>query len=293
MPKNIGILQLKAELDETVDGFKAGLAVAGFAESEVTFDYRNVQENVPSLGQEADDLVSSGVDLIFACTTPAAKFAKEAADFYQTPVVFTPVYDPVAIGLVQGWSGSGNHLAGVSGKVDVLEKLTLMQTLVEGLKLVTVVYDPDDPNSVLEMEDLHKGAMDFGITVNERKVKDPAQLGRLDFPSDCQFVFATIGRMLEEHLGELAINCRQKGLPLCGHNRGAVEAGAACCVDSLPYNLGFQAGKIAARILEGQDPSGIPIERPEKTLVYLNRGVIQELGLDLTRVAGAEIIERR
>ncbi len=293
MGVTIGILQLKAELDEAVEGFKKGLSESGFASAEVTFDYRNVEENVPSFGQEADDLVAQGVDLIFACTTPAAKFAKEAAEFYGIPVVFTPVYDPVSVGLVDSWERSGNHLGGVSGKVDAERKLAAMQSLVPGLTHFSVVYDPDDPNSVLELNDLRQVATEQGIIVTPVKVQNPAVLANMEFLPDCQFVFATIGRMLEEHLPELAGNCVAQGIPLCGHNLTAVLAGAACCVEAPLSELGYQAGKIAARILHGEDPAELPIQLPDNPRVYLNRVTCDRLKLDLKAIPEAEIIEGR
>ncbi|NLY55345.1 MAG: hypothetical protein GX058_02420 [Firmicutes bacterium] len=293
MGVTIGILQLKAELDAAVDGFKQGLCASGFAEADITFDYRNVQENVPSFGQEADDLVAQGVDLIFTCTTPAAKFAKEAAEFYGIPVVFTIVYDPVAVGLVESWESSGNHLCGVAGKVDPGRKLGVMRSLVPGLSRFAVVYDPDDPNSVFELNDLQQVASAEGICITPIKVQNPAVLANLEFAPDCQFAFVTIGRMLEEHLAELAENCLARGIPLCGHNLAAVRAGAACCVEAPLAELGYQAGTIAARILRGEDPAGLAIQLPENPRVYLNRTTCERLKLDLLAIPEAEIIEGR
>ncbi len=290
MPFYIGILQLKTELDEVVAGFKQGLGQAGLAEKDYLIDYRNVQENVPSFGQEADDLVAAGADLIFACTTPAAKFAKEAADFYQIPVVFTPVYDPVAVGLVKSWESSGNHLAGVSGKVDVVKKLKLLTTLKPNLKELAVVYDPNDPNALLELKDLQVAVPDFGLSLQELQVHDSASLSTITFPESTQFVFVPICRLIEEHFLLLATNCQQQGLPICGHNLQAVQQGAACCVDSLHFELGVQAGVMAAQILQGVEPSALPIARPEKVQIYINGPISEELGLQVADVPNAQVV---
>ncbi|MBO8125630.1 MAG: ABC transporter substrate-binding protein [Firmicutes bacterium] len=290
MSFHIGILQLKKELDDTVEGFLAGLKKAGLDSEEIEIDYRNVQENVPSFGQEADDLVASGVDLIFACTTPAAKFAKEATEFYGIPVVFAPVYDPLAAGLVASWQGSGNHLAGVSGKVDVALKLDLLQALRPGLGKVAVPYDPDDPNAPLELADLGKEAEARGIEILPLKVHDPNMLGELPMLEGSQFVYVPICRMIEDNFRPLAEYCYREKLPLCGPNAHTVREGALCCVDSLHYELGVQVGEIAAQILQGRDPGEIPIGRPKKTKVFINQRVAEKVGVETSGLKDVEII---
>ena len=90
----IGILQLTQNLDTAVHGFKQALAG-----EEVEYLYFNVDGTVEKLPAFAQKLVDENVDLIFACTTPAAKAAIAASD--HIPVVYTPVFDPISVGIAQ------------------------------------------------------------------------------------------------------------------------------------------------------------------------------------------------
>lgn len=91
---NIGILQLTQHLDDAVKGFKEGLRNLNV---DVTYHYLNADGNIAELPKLAD-ILATKVDLIFACSTPAAKAAVALTE--NIPVLFTPVFDPVSVNLV-------------------------------------------------------------------------------------------------------------------------------------------------------------------------------------------------
>jgi putative ABC transport system substrate-binding protein len=80
-----------------VDGLRQGLRDYGWIEGQnIAVEYRFFLPNEQATGL-AVDLVNSGLELLFAATSPAAKAAKDATD--TLPVVFASVTDPIG----QGW----------------------------------------------------------------------------------------------------------------------------------------------------------------------------------------------
>lgn len=267
---DIGLLQLISPLDDAVEGFKEGLS--SFREAEFTYDYRNVEGKVPLFGGEAEDLVNKGMDLIFACTTPAAKAAQEAAEAKGTPVVFTPVLDPVKVGLVAGWESSENNLTGVSGLVSPELKLKKYKEVYPRLKRLFIIYEKDNPNTAIEMEYLLKAASAKGLKTESLKVADVEDLLKLKDKkySPGTGLFVPISPLVEQNISHVISAAERHKLPLMVPNEDAVKKGALLGLVASHYDLGVRAGRMAAEILRGRDPADIPIEVPKNPRLILN-----------------------
>ncbi len=278
---NIGILQLTSHLDDTVEGFKEGISI--FKKAEFNYDYRNVEGNVPQLAAEAEDLVNRGMDLIFACTTPAAKFAAGAAGGKGIPVVFTPVLDPVKVGLAASWESSENNCTGVSGLVSSEQKLTRFKELYPGLRKLVVVFEGENPNASIELEYVLKAAARMRLTVQTVEVtsiEDLKALAKKKFYAGTGF-FVPVSPLVEQNITWLIQQAREQKLPLMAPNEDAVKKGALLGLVAGHYDLGIEAGKMAAEILQGKDPSDIPIGRPEDPDLIINLTTAMHLKLDI------------
>ena len=72
----IGVVNLSANMDSTVKGFKEGMAALGYVEGKnVTYVYDG-PVSVDKLDTVAQDMVKAKVDLILSLTTPATKAAQ-------------------------------------------------------------------------------------------------------------------------------------------------------------------------------------------------------------------------
>lgn len=277
----IGILQLTSHLDDTVEGFKEGISV--LKNAEFIYDYRNVEGRVPQLAAEAEDLVTSGMDLIFACTTPAAKFAAGAAGGKGTPVVFTPVLDPVKVGLVASWESSENNLTGVSGLVSSEQKLARFKELYPRLQKLVIVYEGENPNAAIELEYVLKAAsrMRLGVqAVEVTGVEEIQALAKKKFYGGTGF-FVPVSPLVEQNIFLLIQQAREQKIPLMAPNEGAVKQGALLALVAGHYDLGVEAGRMAAEILQGKDPSDIPIGRPEQPDLIINLTAAMNLKLEI------------
>jgi putative ABC transport system substrate-binding protein len=125
----IGILQLTQNLDDAVNGFKQGLEKLNVA---TVFIYRNADGNASLLSKLAQELFDNHVDLIFACSTPSALAAKALNG--KTPVIFTPVFDPISTGLVDTMSAPGGKITGMSGMVNAADKVSFLKQLLPTAK---------------------------------------------------------------------------------------------------------------------------------------------------------------
>lgn len=269
---HIGILQLTQHLDDAVQGFKAGLAAGG---PDAAFTYLNADGNAALLPTLAAELAGRGVELIFACSTPAAKAAVELTA--PIPVVFTPVFDPAGAGLL-----AAGKATGMAGMVPAAAKVAFMRRLLPAARTVGVLYHDGDANAVLEAENFRAAAagtyelINFAVsrsdhlsTFDERLAARPDAL------------FLPIGRVVEENFATVAYYAELAGVPVVASSPANVAAGAVGALAADHYRLGFACAGQAARILAGADPRSLPVGRADDPDVFLNAAVARSLGLAL------------
>ncbi|MDR7868707.1 MAG: ABC transporter substrate-binding protein [Sporomusaceae bacterium] len=269
---HIGILQLTQHLDDAVQGFKAGLAEDG---PEATFTYLNADGNAALLPALAAELAARGAELIFACSTPAAKAAVDLAA--SIPVVFTPVFDPAGAGLL-----AAGKATGMAGMVPAAAKVAFMRRLLPAARTVGVLYHDGDANAVLEADNFRLAAagtyelINFAVsrsdhlsTFDERLAVRPDAL------------FLPIGRVVEENFATVAYYAELAGVPVVASSPANVAAGALGALTADHYKLGCACAGQAARILAGAAPSSLLVGKADDPDVLLNAAAARSLGLTL------------
>lgn len=158
----IGITQLveHPSLNAATEGFKKAIEDSGL---KVKFDSQLAQNDNSLNTTIANNLVSSGVDLIFANSTQSAQAATSATS--EIPVIFTSVTDAVGAGLIASMEAPGKN---VTGTID-LHPDTITNTVAFlkelGAKKVGMVYNAGEQNSVVQVAEIEKLMAEQGLSV--------------------------------------------------------------------------------------------------------------------------------
>jgi len=274
---HIGILQLTQHLDDAVDGFRAGLAAGGTA---AEYTCRNADGAAALLPALAADLAGRGVDLIFACSTPAARAAVELAA--PIPVVFTAVFDPVGSGLAASLARPGGKATGMAGMVPAAAKVAFLRRLLPAARTVGMIYDGGDTNAVLEAANFRAAAAGI-FEVLDFVIMRPDHLSTIDEklipPLDA--LFLPIGRAVEENFATVAYYADLAGVPVVASHPPNVAAGALGALAADHHRLGRACAGQAALILAGADPGSLPVGVADEPDVFLNAAAARRLGLAL------------
>lgn len=286
----IGILQLTQNLDDAVHGFKQGFANCGL---QADFHYLNADGNTSVLPSLAKELMNREVDLIFACSTPAAKAAADLPG--NIPVVFTPVFDPVGAGLVDTMSLPGGKTTGVSGMVKSADKIVFIHRLLPNAKTIGVLYHTGDSNAQLEFSNFQQAAKGE-LELQELPVNQPEDLSKLSelLSPDLDALFLPIGRVIEENFATVAYYTDTVKLPIIASHAPNVSLGALGALVANHHRLGLDCAAKAKEILSGADPGRIPVGIVEEPEILLNDFVAQNLGIKLPislKLAAKEIYE--
>jgi putative ABC transport system substrate-binding protein len=282
-----------------VAAFRLGLSEAGFSEGRnVTIEYRWANNEPERLSELATDLVRRGVAVIVAPGTSAGVLAAKAATT-TTPIVFRTGGDPVALGLVASLNRPGGNVTGVGAmSLEIVSKrLGLLHELLPKAARFAVLFNPIDPNAEHYTKDLQASAAALGRQIeffgasSSREI-DVAFAGLMQKRPDALLVVSQ-GLLISRRV-QIVTQATRYGLPAIYPNREFTEVGGLMSYGPNSRDQFRLAGIFAGRVLNGEKPSDMPIQRASKFELVINLQTSKILGIEIptSLLAGAdEVIE--
>ena len=274
-------------LDAAQDGFKQAIKDAGIEAEYVDKSANNDNSANMTIAQQ---LVSENVDLIFANSTPSAQAAKSAtADI---PIIFTSVTDAVGAELIDTMAAPG---ANVTGTIDLHpdtmpKSVAFLKEL--GAKNVGMIYNAGEQNSVAQIAAVKEIASKEGVTILDAAVSASSEVRQaaesLIGKVDAFYVVTdnTVVSALESVVDVANANT----LPLIVGELDSVARGGLAAYGCYYYDIGYEAGQMAAQILlEGKSPAEMPAAYPANLKLVINKAVAESLGLEVKPEWGAEV----
>ena len=234
----------------------------------------------------ASEVVQAKPDVIPALGTPAARASQAATR--TIPIVIAGVADPVAFGLVASFANPGGNITGPSiMATDVaIKHLELLRAVVPAMSRVAVIFNPNNPIGPVALQQVQTAAGTVGVTVLPFAANDPSQI-------DAAFVAISRARADALIVGpdpfftgqarRFTDSATANRLPAIYSFTPFVEAGGLMCYGQNVYENTRRAADYVDRIFRGAKPSELPIERPTRLELIVNRHAARAIGLVLPR----------
>jgi putative tryptophan/tyrosine transport system substrate-binding protein len=267
-------------------GLRDALVEMGYRENnDFVIGVRFTEGNPAELPTAARQLVERGADILVTGGGGAHEAKALQAATNRIPVVFMSGSDPVQSGLVQSLARPGGNVTGVADlDVELAPKrLEIFRELVPALKRVLFTYAAGDPLMVAQLDGYREAARRLGLTLVERPVHTQAEA-----QTALSSVHKTeVGGLLSPRYLSLNIpgfiveaGLREK-IPTMLHASFHVEQGGFASYAADLYQLGRQTARLVERIMKGAKPADIPVERPTRFELVVNRKTAATLGLTL------------
>ena len=250
----------------------------------ITVKYDNCNADANVLSQIIANFIADDVDLMVGVATPVAMAMQAATEDNKIPVVFAAVSDPVGAGIVESLEKPGANLTGTSDFLDTNAVMNLIFALKADTKKVGLLYDAGQDASTTAIatakDYLEKKGIEYvermGTTVDEVILASEAlvadKVDAVFTPSDNTIMTAELS--IYEILTEA-------GIPqFTGADSFALN-GAFLGYGVDYANLGRETGKMVAEILlEGKDPSTLPVRTFDNGTATINVETASALGYD-------------
>jgi putative ABC transport system substrate-binding protein len=265
--------------------FRQGLRELGYVEGQsLTLEYRSAEGSYERLPALATELVGLQVDVIVTWSTPAALAAQHATS--TIPVVFTAVADPILSGLVASFARPGGNLTGVTHIPSELDqkRLELLTEAVPNAARIAVLWHPEFPPNVEGVQALQSAAQTLRVElllVAYRGPQDFEEALAVMRRDGAAALFVMPHPTTSGHATRLAALAATHQLPAMAPYREFAEAGGLLAYGAKFADLYQRAAALVDKILKGAKPSDVPVERPMRFELVINRKTAQALGLTL------------
>jgi len=285
---------------EGIAGFHRGLAEIGYIEGQnVTIEYRwaeGLNDRLPAL---AADLVRRQVAVI--ATPGSTQSALAAKTATQTiPIVFLLGTDPVEIGLVTSLNRPGGNITGISTlNVDVaVKRLELLHELVPAGTSIAYLRNPTNPVfSSAETKAVQTATQVLGVNLiilNASRQEEILAAFATLVQQRVGGLFISGEPLFFTHIDLLVLLAARHAIPTISHFREFVTAGGLIGYGPSLPSAYRQVGVYTGRILKGDKPADLPVQRASKIEFVINLKAARVIGLDVptTVLARAdEVIE--
>lgn len=281
--KTIGITQLveHPSLDSARTGFIKALKDNGYTDGDnIKIDYQNAQNDMTTNQTIANKFLSDKKDLIFAISTPSAQAAYNVAK--DIPILITAVTDPVSAGLVKSLDKPGENVSGTSDYISIDKNLALIKTFVPNTKTIGVLYNTSEVNSKLQVDMLKEYASKNNYKVIEKGVSSSNEVNQAisSLVSKIDVLYVPTDNLIVSSMPIVSKIATDKKIPVIASESGSVKAGALACQGIDYEKLGYMTGQLAAKVLNGEKISTLPISLLDETQIIVNEDTLKSLSME-------------
>ena len=280
----VGIAKLMDHpaLDLSEEGFVAALTDAGFVIGEnLILEYRNGNNDESALNAIAEEFVADNYDLIFAIATPAAQAcAKKTTEI---PIIGTAITDFVDAGLIESNARPASNVSGATDMSPVDEQIAMIRDIFPEVKTVGFVYTASESNSALQIGIAKKQAEQMGLATVEVTVnsKDDIETAFADIVTKCDAIYLPTDNLLASEMPRVAAVCNPAKIPVFCAEGNMVEAGGFGTLALDYYDLGYTAGTMAVKVIDGASIDRMAIQKSSKFEYSFNTATVAALDVTL------------
>ena len=271
-----------------INAFKDGLREFGFVEGETIIILGSPASaaSPTEVSKAVSNAISQKIDLIFASGALAGKTAKDATS--TIPIVCL-TGDLVGAGLVQSLASPGGNLTGISIMTAEAsaKRLELLKLLIPALERVAAFYNVADPTAALSLRPTEAAATKLQLTIEALGVR-----GESDFrnafaaavEARAQAIALTSNPLFDIAGSQIAELALQNKLATISFADSFPKVGGLISYGPHIMESYHRAAYFASRILRGDRPADLPVERPTKYNLGINLNTARALDISVPQV---------
>jgi putative tryptophan/tyrosine transport system substrate-binding protein len=267
-------------------GFHQGLRENGYFDGRnVAMEYRWAEGRIDRLPAMAVELVRRPVAVIFANLNAATLAAKAATS--TIPVVFVMGGDPIKFGVVASLNRPGGNMTGAALLVDVLikKRLELLHQLVPTATTIAFLVNPTNPDVETRVRDAQAAAVSLSVQLPVLRTSNPSEIESAFASLAGRSVGAVLVQndpyLSDQQSDQIVALAARHRVPAGFEQRKNAEAGALMSYGADRAAVYRQVGTYAARVLNGEKPAELPVQRPTKFQLVINMKTAAALGLTI------------
>lgn len=278
--KRVGIIQAvdHPALNATRIGVLDQLRQEGFIiDKDVKVKWESAQGNPSIASQIAQKFVGQNVDAIVTIGTMPSQSALQAIQGTNVPVVYASVTNPKAAKL------DGN-ITGVTNYIDPSIQFATFKQIMPNLKVLGIVYNPGEANSVALLEPMQQAAEKEGIILGLAPASKTSDVytAAASIATKVDAIFINNDNTALSAFDSVLKAGQENKKPVFVSDDDLVEKGAIAAIGPDQHKIGMRAGRMVAEILRTKGPaSAIKAEEAPKPMLHINIKAAEECGIKI------------
>ena len=270
-------------LAELSAGLRAGLRELGYSDAKLQLlEARVPRGNEAAASDATSSLVGQKASVLFVVGSALVRTARSAAP--NLPIVFITPGDPVAAGLVTSLARPGGNMTAMTYEYPELsgKRLELLRELAPQARRILGIYDSRDASPRQGASAARAAAGTLGLTFVDRPVKSSDEIKHaLNGLGQADAVLGVPGGITAAHFAAMIAAANAKRLPTVFHARSADTRDALLTYGASDVDIARQSARAIDKILKGANAGDLPVERPSKLTLVLNRRTAKAIGLTI------------
>jgi putative ABC transport system substrate-binding protein len=231
-----------------------------------------------------DSVRADAPDLTMTITTPALQAA--IARLPGQRIVFSGVANACAAGAGEDEVHHLPNVTGVVARIRYDEMAQCLHRMMPSVRNVGALYNPAETNSVVESARLAAELEKVGIALTLVPINSAQEIPQAadvlctrEIDAVCQMGDNTVSQGYASIL-----QCAERAnLPVFGFEGSMIAMGAVAVMSRDFYDVGVTAGRMAVRVLNGEDPAKIPFSAEQSLYFLLNEPVAEKFHLNVPK----------
>lgn len=267
-------------VDDAARGVQEGLKEAGYIDGEnCEIDIKNAQNDFSTAQLIAQKLANSNSDIIITLTTPCLQVTANANK--RIPHVFGMVTDPFRMGVAEDPDNHIPNITGVATFQPIGSAVKIIKEIMPDIKKLGVVWNPTEACSEACTEVMRSSTKELGIELLEITVTNSIEVQvatQSVIGNGAEAILVGGDNTVELAIDAMIQEGKKENIPIFTTNPPQAEKGALMSIGADYFTVGKVTGKLAARVLKGEKPAEIPIQKAVPEKLWINKAVAEGLG---------------
>jgi ABC-type uncharacterized transport system substrate-binding protein len=275
---------LGSTLPGRYDAFRQGLRDLGYIEGQnIVIERRDSGGKIDRLPDAVAELVRLKVEVMVVVGTAGAIAARQVTS--SIPIVMTTGSDPVATGLIASLARPGGNITGLTNGSSQLggKRLELLKETIPRLTRVAVLWNPDDPGSIANFQEIEVVARALGVQLQSLQVRtlNDLESALKATAGQAHALLIVQTSLINAHRARIVELATKSRLPTTFGESGQVDAGGLMSYAPNTPDLFRRAATYVDKILRGAKPADLPVEQPVKFDFIINLKTAKQIGVTI------------
>ena len=161
------------------------------------------------------------------------------------------------------------------------DQIGLIKELAPDAKTIGVVYSSGEVNSQVQVDLAREAAEKLGMELKEASVASTAEVQQAAQSLDVDAFYVPTDSHVVSAIDSVVEAAETQQVLLVVGDSATVKAGGAATYGLDYEQVGYQTALMAIKILEGEEPATMPVEKQTESLLVVNKGAAERMGVSI------------